>query len=161
MITAWEVFWIGFFVAICTKHISQIAIAYIKRAVKPSIDLSNDADEDKEKKKIKNHRKAFICSPYRAENEWKLNYNKQIAMRMSKEASLRGFAVFCPHLLYPLFLNDNIKDERDLAIGMGLVWLSHCDIMFIAECEPTEGMRQEIAAAEKLGIKIEVMRISL
>jgi hypothetical protein len=60
---------------------------------------------------------------------------------------------FAPHLLYPSLLHEDIPDERQLGLDMGLAMLSTCDELWCyGDRRISHGMMQEIAEADKFGI---------
>ena len=90
-------------------------------------------------------KKVFVCSPYRGNVEENIKKAKQYA----KYASLKGNAVFVPHLLYTQFLDDSIEQEREAGINSGLEFLKLCDEMWVFANDYdhcTTGMKQEIDA---------------
>ncbi len=94
-------------------------------------------------------KRVFVCSPYRGN----VRENRALAQAVCREVLLAGDAPFAPHLLYPGVLDDADSGERALGIGAGLSWLAVSDEVLVVG-EPSAGMRQEIAAAETLGVPI-------
>ena len=94
-------------------------------------------------------KRVFICSPYRGD----VRANRALAQAVCRAVLLAGDAPFAPHLLYPGVLDDADSGERALGIGAGLSWLAVSDEVLVVG-EPSEGMRQEIAAAETLGVPV-------
>lgn len=103
--------------------------------------------------------KVFICSPYRAETPEGLEENIELAKRISRYAAEQGHTVLCPHLLYPQFLDDNDKGERELGIKAGLEMLKDADEVWVPSWKVSEGMKREIAEAEKLGIPVKYFAV--
>ena len=55
------------------------------------------------------------------------------------------------------FLNDDIVDERQLGIKLGHELMEKCDVVYSYEMnEISEGMKQDLKSAKKLGKPIEV-----
>ncbi len=100
--------------------------------------------------------KAYICSPYKGDTET----NIVNAIRYCKFAVEQGFMPVCPHIYFTRFLDDSIPDERELGLALGIKLLRGCSQIWIfAESlcggdKISEGMRREILAAKKYGIKI-------
>jgi hypothetical protein len=68
---------------------------------------------------------------------------------------MRGEAPIASHLLYTQVLRDDIPAERALGIAAGLAWLPMAEAMVVyIDCGVSPGMREAIAAAERLGIPI-------
>ncbi len=62
----------------------------------------------------------YICSPYAGDIE----NNVEFAKAACRYAVAQGHAPVAVHLLYPLFLNDTVPEERRTGIRMGLRVLS-------------------------------------
>lgn len=92
----------------------------------------------------------FICSPLAGVIE----KNIDSARRYSKFAMEQGTIPFAPHLLFPQFLDENDRTQRDLGIFFGLVLLGKCDEMWVFGSPPSRGMGVEIAKARKRGLPI-------
>lgn len=92
----------------------------------------------------------YIASPYAGD----IQHNTRMAIEYSRYAVCCGVAPVAPHLLYPLFLRENNPAEREQGIKMGLRFLASCDAVWIFGERISEGMRREIAEAERLGIPI-------
>ncbi len=107
------------------------------------------------KKKDKQHyseikiKKVFICSPLRGDTE----NNQARAKKYASEAVKQGYMPIVPHIYFTQFLDDNKAEERQAGIQMGIELLKLCDEVWIYG-KPTEGMKQEIKVAKKLGIKL-------
>lgn len=95
-------------------------------------------------------KKIFICSAYRGEVE----KNVEKAKKACRYALSEGCAFFCPHLLYPQVLDDNIKKERELGIEIGKEFLKICDEIWIFGDKITEGMAEEINFAIEKNITV-------
>lgn len=85
----------------------------------------------------------FICSPYRGNIVDNVNNAKKYA----RYAAMKGYAVFCPHLLYTQFLDDDVEVERSLGIDSGIEFLKKCDEVWVFAHDYdhcTLGMKAEI-----------------
>ena len=90
----------------------------------------------------------YICSPFRGDEAG----NMQRARRYCRFAADRGVIPIAPHLLFPQFMEE--KTERELALFMGLVLLGHCSELWVFGGRISDGMRAEIAKAQKRQMKI-------
>ena len=59
-----------------------------------------------------------------------------------------------PAPLLPGVLDDNVEDEREIGMLLGMVGLSECKELWIVGRRISEGMDKEIKQAEKWGIPI-------
>lgn len=105
---------------------------------------------EKEAKKKPYRPLVFICSPLAGDLEW----NLENARRYSKYAVEQGAIPLAPHLLFPQFMDDGDKAQRDLGIFFGLVLMGKCDAMWVFGATPSHGMRLEIEKAKKRGLPI-------
>ena len=92
-------------------------------------------------------RMVYICSAYSGD----VVNNIRRARCYCRYAVNQGVIPFAPHLLFPQFMNEDT--ERELAMFMDIVVLSHCKELWVFG-EPTAGMQKEIAFAESMEIKI-------
>lgn len=54
-----------------------------------------------------------------------------------------------PHLMFPLYMNDDDSAERELAIFMDVILLGKCDELWVFGDSISEGMVAEIEVAKK------------
>ena len=83
----------------------------------------------------------YVCSPFSGDipgNTKKAN---------SRFAVDNGAIPIAPHLLFPLFMNE--ETERDLALFMDMVLLSKCEELWVFGDTVSTGMRAEIDRAER------------
>jgi len=92
----------------------------------------------------------FICSPLAGDVE----HNLEQARRFCRFAVTKGAIPLAPHLLFPQFMDDSDKIERNLAIFMGLVLLSKCHELWCFGNKISSGMAIELEKAKRLGIPI-------
>lgn len=90
----------------------------------------------------------FVCSPYRGDTK----ENLKLARRVCRVAVEEGYAVICPHLLYPQFLSDDDEDEREKGKKAGLGSLEKADELWVVGSRITRRMSREIARASEIGI---------
>jgi hypothetical protein len=94
-------------------------------------------------------RRVFVSSAYRGD----VATNVEVARAACREVLRQGDAPFAPHLLYPDLLDDDVPAERALGIEAGRRWLAAAHEVLVVGTV-TAGMREEIAAAEALGIPV-------
>jgi hypothetical protein len=92
----------------------------------------------------------FICSPLAGDVE----HNLEQARRYCRFAVTKGAIPLAPHLLFPQFMDDGDKTERNLAIFMGLVLLSKCHELWCFGNKISPGMAIELEKAKRLCIPI-------
>lgn len=80
--------------------------------------------------------------------------NSEKAKQYCRFALDQGQIPLAPHLMFPLFMNDDNPDERELALFMDVVLLGKCDELWIFGDAITAGMRAEIDVAKKRRQKI-------
>lgn len=98
-------------------------------------------------------KKAYICSPYRADSEDILKRNIEYAKHLTKLALDDGYAPITPHLYLTQCLDDTIESERSIGLAAGVELLKTCDIIIVGvDYGITAGMRLELAAAYENGI---------
>lgn len=120
----------------------------------------NRGDNAVVEKEIEMNTKVYICSPFRPVGDSpeaqakSIKRNKILARYACRYAVANGYSPLCPHLYYPEFLDDNVKDEREIGILLGMVGLSECKELWIVGRRISEGMEKEIKQAEELGIPI-------
>ncbi len=103
----------------------------------------------------KNLRLVYICSPFRAdtkeEHRRNFDYTKGFAFFVCSQGKLP----VAPHLMYPVFLDDDDIDEHCYGMLCALELLSRCDEVWVAEdFGISQGMEYEIQTAKKLGIPV-------
>lgn len=99
--------------------------------------------------------KFYICSPLHAETEEEIKKNMERAKLYMKEVTgLTGVKSVAPHAFLPEILDDNIPEERKLAIEFGLSLLKQCSGIVVCGDKISPGMAGEIEAAKQLGLPI-------
>lgn len=74
-------------------------------------------------------------------------------MAICQDLTRAGFAAFAPHVFYPRFLDDTIETDRDAGMAAGKAWLRVAEVAVVdVRLGYSEGMRDEIAFCETLGI---------
>ena len=89
----------------------------------------------------------YICSAYSGDRI----AGTENAKRYSRYAVDQGAIPLAPHLLMPLYMDE--ESERGQALFMDLVFLRRCDEIWVFGPEITSVMQAEIDQARKLGMK--------
>lgn len=95
---------------------------------------------EKEEEKFSRLKLIFVCSPFAGNVE----YNISRAKGYSRYVMSKGFIPLAPHLLFPQFLDDEDKEEREMGITYGLYLLKKCNSIWVFGGKITEGMLREI-----------------
>jgi|GEM_PF-6193841 len=89
----------------------------------------------------------YICSPYRGN----IQENTAAAQRYCRDAYEKNCIPVAPHLYLPQFLDDDIPEERDLALRIGLRLINYCSEVWVHGHTISPGMRGEIEYAKTAG----------
>lgn len=92
----------------------------------------------------------YICAPLRGD----VQKNIQFARRKAKEVFADGDIPVCPHLMFTPIADPENPEQDKRALDMCLKLIERCDRVHVYGPEHTEGMRQEIRHAERLGIPV-------
>lgn len=92
----------------------------------------------------------YICSPYAGDTV----RNILAAQKYFRYAADSGYIPFAAHLLYPQFLNDEDKGERELGLFFGNILMDKCDEVWIFGSVLSAGMQAEYDRAVKKGYRI-------
>jgi len=92
----------------------------------------------------------FICSPYRGDIE----ANTARAKRYCYFAHTKGVAPLAPHLHNPHFLEENLPEERQAGIAIGIEYLRRSDELWCFGDRVSEGMEMELQAAHHMKIPV-------
>ena len=87
----------------------------------------------------------YICSPYSRDTQ----ANIQRARSFSRFAVEEGYIPIAPHLLFPQFLDDSIKEERELGLFFGNVLMDRCAELWVLGGVISSGMAAEIKRAKR------------
>lgn len=90
----------------------------------------------------------YICSPYAGDVE----INAENARKYSRFAVENMAIPFAPHLLMPQYMDEGT--ERELALRMGMIFLSKCEQVWVFGERVSDGMAYEIRKATNMGKKI-------
>ena len=86
----------------------------------------------------------YICAPFSGDIE----ANKKKVAEFAEHAYQNGCIPVTPHLLFP-FMNDESRQERELALHMDLVLMGKCQEVWVMLGRITSGMSAEIEKAQK------------
>lgn len=101
---------------------------------------------EKEEKAAKNYPPlVYIASPFAGDIE----YNTSRAKGYCRFAVSKGCIPLAPHLLYPQFMDDEDKEQREQGIRFALILLSKCDELWVFGDKISAGMSREIAKAKR------------
>ena len=92
----------------------------------------------------------YICSPYAGDTEG----NTRRARLYSRYAALRGAIPVASHLLYPQFLRDDVREEREIGMDCAMTLLALCDEIWVFGEHISRGMAAEIEYAKKAYIPV-------
>lgn len=90
----------------------------------------------------------YICSPFSGD----IGGNTLKAQKYSRFAVDQGALPIAPHLLLPQFMDE--KTERNLAMQMDMILLTHCLEIWVFGSDISEGMEAEIKKAKQRRMKI-------
>lgn len=89
----------------------------------------------------------YIASPFAGDTE----RNTERARGYCRFAVSQKAIPLAPHLLYPQFMDDEDKQQREQGIRFALILLDKCDELWVFGNTISEGMSREIAKAKKKG----------
>ncbi|MFT8313417.1 MAG: DUF4406 domain-containing protein [Clostridium sp.] len=87
----------------------------------------------------------YICSPYSGD----IVGNVKKARDFCRFAVDKNTIPIAPHLLFPQFMNDDIPQERELAMFMNMVLLGRCSELWVFGEKVSKGMSAEIQRAKQ------------
>jgi hypothetical protein len=99
-------------------------------------------------------KKIYICSPLSAPTHEEVKANINRARRYCRKIALDGNLPYAPHTYFTEFLIDDLQDEREIGMKMGIAWLDECEEIHILPGFISEGMSKEIVHAVNVNIKV-------
>lgn len=96
----------------------------------------------------------YVCSPLSAKSKEGIKYNMLLAQSHMAFLESHGLKGKAPHAYLPLLLDDDIPEERALALNFGLELLKLCNALCIFGDRISKGMWGEISYAKENGIPI-------
>lgn len=95
----------------------------------------------------------YICSPLSAPSKEEIRQNMEKAAYYARLASRTlGCRTIAPHSFLPEYLDDNIPEEREVALAFGLDLLRLSKAIIVCGSPISNGMRGEIRMAGELNI---------
>jgi hypothetical protein len=101
-----------------------------------------------EKEEKKYRQIVYICSPFSGD----VKGNTDKAKKYSRFVVDAGAIAFAPHLLLPLYMQE--ETERELAMFMNMIFIGKCDELWVFGNVISEGMQAEINKAKKKNMTI-------
>lgn len=89
----------------------------------------------------------YIASPFAGDTE----RNTERARGYCRFVVSKGCIPLAPHLLYPQFMDDCDREQREFGLRFALVLLTKCDELWVFGDKISEGMSREIAKAKRKG----------
>lgn len=97
----------------------------------------------------------YVCSPLSAATRTATLTNAAKALSYMTMAEREfGERAVAPHAYLPYLLDDRVPAERALALEFGQKLLALCSRLVVYGTRVSDGMRNEIAMAQQLGIPI-------
>ena len=115
-----------------TAYEALTAVAKTEKPVKPYMPL------------------VYVASPFAGDTE----YNVRKAQGYCRFTVSKGCIPIAPHLLYPQFMDDGDKGQRELGLSFALILLGKCDELWVFGDKISGGMAREIAKAKKRNMPI-------
>lgn len=111
----------------------------------PYAAITNVIKEEKAERNSAFKPLVYICSPYSGD----IDINVKKARAFCRFALEKNCIPLAPHLLFPQFMDDDIPQERELAMFMNMVLLGKCNELWVFGDTISKGMAEEIAKAKK------------
>lgn len=111
----------------------------------PYAAITNIIKEEKAERNSAFKPLVYICSPYSGN----IDINVKKARAFCRFALKKNCIPLAPHLLFPQFMDDDIPQERELAMFMNMVLLGKCNELWVFGDTISKGMVEEIAKAKK------------
>lgn len=111
----------------------------------PYAAITNIIKEEKAERNSAFKPLVYICSPYSGD----IDINVKKARAFCRFALEKNCIPLAPHLLFPQFMDDDIPQERELAMFMNMVLLGKCNELWVFGDIISKGMAQEIEKAKK------------
>lgn len=100
----------------------------------------------------------YICSRYRADSKDQFKKQMEYTKECAKAQVLLGHDVVVPHLYYPLFLDDDKEDERELGLASAINLMQYCDTILVCPKRGiSAGMEAEIKVAKANNMNIVIL----
>ena len=98
--------------------------------------------------------RVYIISRYRAETKKEQAFNIAVARYFCRMIIEECKVPVASHLYYTQFLDDEIPEDREAGLGLGIWELRNCKefLLVVIDGKVSEGMRGEIEEAARLGL---------
>ena len=93
----------------------------------------------------------YVCSPLRGD----IKRNISRANGYCRFVATQRVVPIAPHTIFTQYLDEEILEERQLGMQMGLELLKHCSELYVFGNRVSDGMLEEMEAAKRLGIPIQ------
>lgn len=97
----------------------------------------------------------YVCSPCKGDVE----NNIERAKEYCKSVLIAGHIPLAPHIAFSGILHDDIPQERQTALLIGLELMSRCDELWVFSGTISDGMAAEIKLAKEKGIPVKTVVI--
>lgn len=95
----------------------------------------------------------YVCSPVKGDVE----ANIARAKEHCKEILIIGHIPIAPHVAFSGIHNDNVPQEREAALYIGLELVKRCDEVWVFGNRISEGMQGEIDFAKQIGVPVKTV----
>ncbi len=95
----------------------------------------------------------YVCSQYATRGDRKDNL--EMARRYCSKIIEEGKVPICPHLFFGPFLDDDVPEQRELALRIGFDLMRDCSELRVYS-QISDGMREEILEADRRGIPVNI-----
>ena len=92
----------------------------------------------------------YVCSPYSGDIE----HNISRARGYCRYVISKGGIPIASHLLFPQFLDEMDREERELGLSFALILVCKCHEIWVFGDRVSEGMAREIKKAKDWGIPV-------
>lgn len=103
----------------------------------------------------KTKKKAYICSPLRADTLSKQDMNSKAARAYMYYGFMKlGYKTRAPHAYLPALICESVPIEREMALRFGLKLIELSDVLLVCGDKVSCGMIDEIIQSVRLGLEI-------
>ena len=98
--------------------------------------------------------KVYIISRYRAKNERRIEFHKEVARYFCRKIIDEGNVPVAPHIYYTQFLDDYYPDDRQIGVELAIQDLRSSDkfLLVMIDGVISEGMANELEEVSRLGL---------
>lgn len=95
----------------------------------------------------------YVCSPVKGD----IITNIERAKEHCKTVLIAGHIPLAPHVAFNGILNDEVLQEREVALALGLELVKRCDELWVFGNYLSDGMRGEIELAKLIGLPVKMV----